>query len=61
MSKKSRETKNLEDPMGPVDLYLLPAEIDYRRGLAPSGPRYRRPRKKLLTRRAAQPSSRRLA
>jgi hypothetical protein len=44
--------------MGPVDLYLAPAEIDYRREEV-RAPRYRRPRRRLMARRAAQPPGRR--
>jgi len=43
--------------MGPVDLYLAPAEIDYRHEAA-RGPRYRRGRRGLVSRRAAQPTTR---
>ena len=43
--------------MGPIDLYLAPAELDYRREAA-RGPRYRRGRRGLVGRRAAQPTTR---
>jgi hypothetical protein len=43
--------------MGPVDLYLAPAELDYRRETAPA-PRTRRVRRRMVGRRAAQPTSR---
>jgi len=43
--------------MGPVDLYLAPAELEFRRETA-MGPRYRRPRRRMLSRRAAQPAAR---
>ncbi len=46
--------------MGPVDLYLAPAELEYRRENA-MGPRYRRPRRRMLSRRAAQPPTQRRA
>ena len=43
--------------MGPADLYLLPAELDYRREEA-SAPRYRRARRRVMGRRSAQPTTR---
>lgn len=55
----SREEKpSEEDAVGPVDLYLLPAELDYRREEL-RGSRYRKPRRRLVARRAAQPPARR--
>ena len=42
--------------MGPVDLYMAPAELDYRRESA-GAPRHRRTRR-LLGRRSAQPTTR---
>jgi hypothetical protein len=43
--------------MGPVDLYMAPAELDYRREVT-GAPRHRRARRRLVGRRSAQPTTR---